>query len=253
MSVHIDTSAGWTVRARCIMLIAVTLVLIVQPVVAQSTTFTVTIAEKTEAHPYFQQGFNLGFAIDGVEGAEITLEPGVTYEFVMQNVPSIHPFYITSSELGAGAAAFTEGVTNNFASGNETLVFTPPEDAPSELFYQCNSHERMGYRINISTSTATESDTALPEMFVLHGSYPNPSAASVTVSFDLLHPATVRVELFDLAGRRVNEAEREMEAGAGRTLELETQDLESGTYLYRIRAISAQEVSSRSGTVVLVQ
>lgn len=119
--------------------------------VAQQT-FIITVAEKTAEHPYFGQGWSEGYVIDGVEGKSLTLVRGVTYTFQMENVSPIHPFYITTSEAGASVGTYENGVTGNFVTGNQTLTFTPPEDAPDVLYYQCQTHEYMGAQLNIVDS-----------------------------------------------------------------------------------------------------
>jgi glucose/arabinose dehydrogenase len=119
---------------------------------AQDDTFTVTVGLKTDAHP--NPGGNVleAYYLDGVEGLELHLTRGVTYTFQMEDVPVMHPFYISTSATGGGAGVFDDGVTNNFASGDEVLTFTPDEDAPDLLYYQCGEHTRMGWRLYITDS-----------------------------------------------------------------------------------------------------
>ena len=114
-----------------------------------AATFTVTVADKTSDHPYSEQGFEQGYVVDGGQGREITLERGQTYEFQMSNVPSLHPFYITTNMVGQGQGEYTDGVENNGASGNETLTFTPSTSAPDTLYYNCTNHAYMGSIIRI--------------------------------------------------------------------------------------------------------
>ncbi len=118
------------------------------PVLAQ-TTFTVTVAPKDPSHPNFGRGNSNGFVIDGVQGQELTVMRGETYIFQMQNVPTIHPFYLTLSQVGQGAQPVTDGVTGNFATGNAQLTFMPNDNTPNLIYYQCGNHARMGWRINV--------------------------------------------------------------------------------------------------------
>lgn len=113
-------------------------------------TFTVTVEDKTEEHPRFGEGSEAGFVIDGEQGKELTLTRGTLYRFEMDNTPSTHPFYLSMSEVGAGAGEYTNGVSGNFASGNETLTFTPNADTPDTIYYQCANHSYMGWRINVT-------------------------------------------------------------------------------------------------------
>lgn len=78
--------------------------LLVLCVFAQSRNFTVTVITKTAAHPTFgfPGGISSGYAINGVEGATLTLEVGVNYTFVLNNVGCFHPFYFTRDSNGGG-------------------------------------------------------------------------------------------------------------------------------------------------------
>jgi hypothetical protein len=43
----------------------------------------------------------------------------------------------------------------------------------------------------------------MPQSFVLRQNYPNPFNPSTTISFDLVYPATISLDIFDLLGREV--------------------------------------------------
>ena len=68
--------------------------------------FHVTHAAKTSGeHPQFGVGFPRGFAVDGVQGAALTLQVGETYEFVNHHGEGLlelceHPLVITNSSVG---------------------------------------------------------------------------------------------------------------------------------------------------------
>ena len=89
--------------------------------------------------------------VDGVQGAELTLVRGETYVFQMNNTPELHPFFISTSSTGGdgGTSDWMNGVTGNFASGNDAVTFVVPNEAPDILFYQCANHLLMGWRLNI--------------------------------------------------------------------------------------------------------
>jgi hypothetical protein len=117
--------------------------------------FRVWVEPKNQEHPFFQQGEPEGYVLDGVgsdigiQGRDVYLERGVTYTFQMVDVPVDHPFYISTSESGFGAGVWTDGVTGNFATGNQVLTFTPDDDTPDLLYYQCSVHLFMGGRIHV--------------------------------------------------------------------------------------------------------
>jgi hypothetical protein len=84
---------------------------------------------------------------------------------------------------------------------------------------------------------------AAPASFALYQNHPNPFAATTTFRFDLPRPAAVRLEVFDLGGRRVATL-RDAWMPAGRhALEWDSRDangspVQPGAYVYRITADS---------------
>ena len=163
----------------CLLLAA--LLLPVSGAHAQDDTFVVTVGTKTDDHPNNpDQGFPAAYYIDGQEALVLTLERGTTYTFQMQNVPSNHPFYISTSDVGAGTGEYTEGVTGSMATGNETLTFTPSESTPDQLYYQCGFHQYMGWQINVVDAAPTETYVA-----TLSGGQAVPANASTDTSGEL--------------------------------------------------------------------
>ncbi len=95
--------------------------------------------------------------------------------------------------------------------------------------------------------------SGLPERFVLHGNYPNPFNPVTTVRFDLPEASQVRVEVYDILGRRVLVQGGEYGAGYGRVVEVDGSGLASGVYLYRVEARSLVGRWQETGRMVLVK
>ena len=111
--------------------------------------FRVTVEAKTSAHPDADVGWNEAYELDGQQGKAIAVVRGETYTFELDGVPPIHPFYVTTSAVGQGAEPYEEGVEGNFATGDEVVTLTVDENTPDLLYYQCGSHEYMGWRIYV--------------------------------------------------------------------------------------------------------
>lgn len=218
-------------------------------VMAQAATFTVTVETKTSDHPYNGQGWPEGYVIDGDQGAELTLVRGETYEFQMDGVSAIHPFYISTSESGASAGVYNDGVTGNFATGNETLTFAVPLDAPDPLWYQCASHTFMGYRLNVTDSPTDTEDEAQPVALALAPPYPNPFDEQTTLLLELDRTREVTVEVFDVGGRRVRTLHGGILAdGYAHPIVFKANGLADGRYVVRVTA--GEDVAERHVTLV---
>lgn len=210
--------------------------LLALPAAQAQVTFDVTVEAKSATHPNAGQGHPDAFVIDGEEANALVLTRGETYVFQMNGVPSIHPFYLSTSESGGGAGAYTDGVTGSQASGNEMLTFTVPEDAPDLLYYQCFNHQFMGWEINVIDPGLSSEDGAQPLALALDAAYPNPftTATRLNVTLDEAQAATVAV--FDLAGRRVRTLHAGPLAAGSTPFEFAADGLAPGTYVVRVVA-----------------
>lgn len=104
------------------------------------------------------------------------------------------------------------------------------------------------------TVTSQEPQDELPDTFTLYGNYPNPFNPRTVISFDLPTTAVVRVEVFNLLGRRVLELPaRTMEAGAMRKVEIDGLTLPSGSYLYRVIIQSENQTQVATGKMTLLK
>ncbi len=82
-----------------------------------------------------------------------------------------------------------------------------------------------------------DGEGALPGAFRLAGNYPNPFNPTTTVVFDLPEPAQVRVEVYDVMGRRLLEVPAQaFGPGDGHQIQIDATELASGIYLYRVVA-----------------
>ncbi|MDX1546481.1 MAG: T9SS type A sorting domain-containing protein, partial [Rhodothermales bacterium] len=100
------------------------------------------------------------------------------------------------------------------------------------------------WRIDGAELTFSTSDDGfdVPRELALHPNFPDPFSTTTTVSYTLPEAASVRLELYDLLGRRVALlADAEQEAGT-HTVTLSAGTLASGVYLLRMMAGDTQKV-----------
>ncbi len=111
---------------------------------------------------------------------------------------------------------------------------------PTERFLAAGTHGRSMWRLDLSNIVANE-DGAPPLALALDAAYPNPFAEATTLRFTLDAPAAVRLEVFDVAGRRVATL-AEGEHGVGtHHVTWNAEGIASGTYVARLRAGDRQQ------------
>lgn len=108
------------------------------------------IAGSVETMDVINSGFT-AWNIDGVDNPSLTLLRGHTYAFVLQNAPANHPFNINTQDTTGSGSLYNDGVTNNGATGVQTLTFVVPANAPDSLHYNCGNHAPMNGPITILT------------------------------------------------------------------------------------------------------
>ena len=96
--------------------------------------------------------------IDGQSNPSLTLVRGDTYEFNLQAVSAIHPFFIKTVGSTGSGNQFTMGVSNNGATGNATITFAVPATAPDSLHYNCGNHPAMNGALAIIDSDVVFAD-----------------------------------------------------------------------------------------------
>lgn len=85
-------------------------------------------------------------------------------------------------------------------------------------------------------ATSVEPTGRTPEAFVLHANYPNPASGMTTFEYGLTTTAHVRLEVFDLMGRRVATVVDAVQAPDTYRVWFDASTLAPGTYFYRLSA-----------------
>jgi len=97
---------------------------------------------------------------------------------------------------------------------------------------------------------AVHPDAALaPRAFMLHSNYPNPFNPATTIPFSLTSTGTVRLRVFDLAGREVATLVDQILSAGDHAVRFDGSPIASGTYIYRLEA----DRQSESGRMTLLR
>ncbi len=153
----------------------------------------------------------------------------------------------------------TSGESTNLADGTTVEIFLNQSEnanAGREVFSlnaELLSSAVEDSRFTISTFPLYNTDTEpvnsnLPGSITLAQNYPNPFNPVTQIAFELPESAQVKLEVFDLTGRKVATL-ADGQAQAGRhTIAFDASHLSSGIYLYRLQA--SGEVITKKLTLV---
>jgi len=115
---------------------------------------------------------------------------------------------------------------------------------PDNTIQEIHKDNNKGWGL-LLTGTATSiededlNESQLPASVSLHQNYPNPFNPATTIRFELPDREQVRLEVFDILGRRVALlVDEEMTAGSHQ-VRFDASRLSSGVYLYRLHTGSA--------------
>lgn len=110
-----------------------------------------------------------------------------------------------------------------------------------------SDHLPVYARFEVATGTSTEV-AELPLSASLSAPYPNPTAGVVNARYVLDRPAEVRIEVYDVEGRRVEVVEEGLRAAGAHDLTWASDSVAPGIYLLRMTA--GQSVMARTVAVL---
>ena len=96
-----------------------------------------------------------------------------------------------------------------------------------------------------TTGTYVSSDPPegnVPTGFTLHQNYPNPFNPTTTIRYTLSVAGPVRLEVFDITGRRVAVLNDQVMSGGSHTITFDAAGLAGGVYLYRLSSSGQTQV-----------
>jgi hypothetical protein len=135
--------------------------------------------------------------------------------------------FIFTVEAGKTKNKQTQGLTS---PPSLTSIFSASQIKAKE------TPNRFALRITTSTSVSNEPLIDLPETVELQQNYPNPFNPSTIIQFGVPNTSKVRLEVFDLLGRKVATLINNESRTAGRyNVQFDGSNLASGLYIYRLQ------------------
>jgi hypothetical protein len=148
------------------------------------------------------------------------------YRLALGNEPNGDRPWLGTLRLTAiySRALSTSEVRDNYRAG-------PDEEGSS-----------AGKMISSRTRTTPDELGGPTDDLRLEQNRPNPFNPTTTISYHLPEERPVRLEVYDLLGRRVRILVDRIQKAGRHTVRFRASDLPSGTYIYRLRAGSGQQI-----------
>jgi len=137
------------------------------------------------------------------------------------------------------ATSSNEGVASVLVAGS-VLTVTPLAVGTAVITVTAqNEHgaqTRISFTVHVPTGVPVEHEGGMPEVFALVPNIPNPFNPATVIGFALPEAGRVRLEVFDVLGRRVAVLVDEHRGPGRYTVTWEAASAPSGIYLYRLQA-----------------
>ncbi len=96
--------------------------------------------------------------------------------------------------------------------------------------------------IHYSSLVAVDGEFDIPRTFALHGNFPDPFSFSTTISYTLSQASDVRLELFDVLGRKIQTLLQSRQSAGSYSLLYDGSRLSPGLYLLRLETNQGHDV-----------
>jgi formylglycine-generating enzyme required for sulfatase activity len=129
-----------------------------------------------------------------------------------------------------------------YYTGNGCGVGYRYANGPDGINYPGNRDYNLGFRCvqGSQNGTAVNSETRMPQTFVLEQNYPNPFNPSTTLRYSIPERSYVRLSIFNTLGQKISEIINETKDAGSYEQSFNVSSLSSGIYFYRIEATSTQ-------------
>jgi len=84
--------------------------------------------------------------------------------------------------------------------------------------------------------TGIAENEILPENIIIPRNYPNPFNASTTISYNLIKPAAVAIDIYDMLGRKIETLISNNQPAGDHSITWDADHAASGTYFYKLSA-----------------
>jgi len=160
---------------------------------------------------------------------------------LLEDKNGISEFEIPSINARKSQIVNLEGWVMPEGLNGDSKIYAVIDEANS--IQEIHENNNIGWALinpNLGVATSNEENLAeVPEKHTLYQNYPNPFNPATNIGFELSNPSDVRLEVFDMIGRRVTVLIDTRMTSGFHEVSFDASSLSSGVYFYRLQTNSS--------------
>ncbi len=151
--------------------------------------------------------------------------------------------FVASYYLGLKILDISDPANPTLFAHYDTYGYSTGVEVIDDIVYLTEIGNLMMLRFDPETGTIEEISGS-PSAFALSQNYPNPFNAMTTIRYDLPEQSDVRIEIFDIMGRKIETLITETQPAGSHAVTWDGDNSPSGIYFYTITAGEYRESNS---------
>ena len=169
--------------------------------------------------------------------------PSVRTSFIMPYDGEV--YYFLGTSIGVYSTDELDGNNTVWALEGSDLMGNVVVDAlvgrEGDGYIVAATHGIGVYSATLDSWASVQSETALPEQFVLHQNYPNPFNPTTTIKYELFQSSQVTISVYDMLGRFVKTLVNSTQEPGVKTIQWDAKDeqgnrISAGVYIYKLKS-----------------
>lgn len=186
---------------------------------------------------------------DGI-GSKIAIyaEGKVLYRWITNEVSYQSQNSLTQI-AGLGTATLIDSIIVNWPSGQKSKVTSAVVNQTLTI-----TEAALDLQSGLTTEQMKK-EFEIPEEYSLNQNYPNPFNPTTTISYQLKDKSEVKIEIFDILGRKIRQIESGLKSAGFYELLFNAESLPSGVYVYRVfaKSLESEQTFTESKKMILMR
>lgn len=182
----------------------------------------------------FDHRINIPLSLNGyVDGIPLSDD----YEIQLnssRNIPEDWVILLIDNETGQSTDLYSN---SSYSFSHTTTAGLLRNTNPESSSYRMKTTEGANSRFTLRITTE-EIESQIPDSYYLNQNYPNPFNPSTTITYGLQEAGSVRLDVFDILGRKIQTLVNEDQFAGNYSVIFNAGNLASGTYIYRLNTPS---------------